>query len=100
MVARFMPSADLDSYLTLADAQGSILRRDDDSYGAPDAMILQWLPGGTYRVEASASGGAQGGRYRGDARFIAGDRPSGCLPIGDLSPGTIQGSLYITSCNY
>jgi len=57
------------------------LRRDDDSYGAPDAMILQWLPGGTFRVNASASGGAQAGRYRVDALFIAGDRPAGEVPV-------------------
>src|SRR5258708_148621 len=100
MVALFMTSSEGDSYLTLTDSQGSILRRDDDSYGAPDAMILQWLPGGTYRVNASASGGPQAGGYRLDALFIASDRPPGCLPIGDLSPGTIQGSLHVTSCNY
>src|SRR5205823_6691524 len=58
-VALFMTSSDMDSYLTLTDSQASILRRDDDSYGAPDAMILQWLPGGTYRVNSSASGVAR-----------------------------------------
>jgi len=100
VVALFMTSSDVDSYLSLSDSLGSILRRDDDSYGAPDAMILQWLTGGTYRVNASASGGAQSGRYRFDLLFAGGDRPSGCLPKGDLSPGTLQGALFVTSCHY
>jgi hypothetical protein len=100
MAALFMTSSEVDSYLTLTDSQGSILRRDDDSYGAPDAMILQWLPVGTYRVNASASGSAQSGRYRVDALLISGDRPAGCLPKGDLSSGSTEGALHITSCHY
>src|SRR5258706_3375721 len=32
--------------------------------------------------------------------FVGGDRPPGCLPKGDLSPGTLQGTLYFTSCHY
>jgi len=100
MTGIFMTSTGVNSYLTLTDAQGSLLRRDDDSYGAPDAMILQWLPAGTYRINASASSGSQRGRYRVDVLFAAGDRPPGCLPIADLTPGTTQGSLYITSCQY
>jgi hypothetical protein len=100
MAGIFMTSTEVDSYLTLTDSQGTILRRDDNSYGAPDAMILQWLPAGTYRINASASSGPQRGRYRVDVLFADGDRPPGCLPIADLTPGTTQGSLYITSCQY
>ncbi|HTM49193.1 MAG TPA: PPC domain-containing protein [Bryobacteraceae bacterium] len=100
MTALFMTSSELNSYMTLSDSQGSILRRDDDSYGAPDAMILQYLPAGTYRIQALASGGSQSGRYRVDALFAAGDRPAGCLPKGDLAPGTLQAALHFTSCLY
>jgi hypothetical protein len=100
MTALFMTSSEVNSYLTLMDSQGSVMRRDDDSYGAPDAMILQWLPGGTYRFNASASQGSQTGRYRVDALFIGGDRPAACRAKGDLASGTIQGSLHITSCLY
>src|SRR5258706_3216874 len=32
--------------------------------------------------------------------FVGGDRPPGCLPKGDLSPGTLLGTLYFTSCHY
>jgi hypothetical protein len=98
--AIFMTSTDLDAYLTLTDSQGTVLRRDDNSYGGTDAMIAQWLPGQTYTFSASASGGSQTGRYRVDVLFAEGDRPAGCLPIGDLIQGTNQGSLYVTSCQY
>src|SRR5262249_36406802 len=85
--AIFMTSAELDSYLTLTDSSGTILRRDDNSYGGADSMIVQWLPGQTYRFSASASGGSQTGRYRVDVLFANGDRPTGCAPLGDLQPG-------------
>jgi len=35
-----------------------------------------------------------------DIQFSPGDRPAGCLPIGDLATGPTQGSLGITSCQY
>ncbi len=100
MAALFMTSPEVDSYMTLSDSQGAILRRDDNSYGAPDAMILQYLPAGTYRITASASGGSQSGRYRVDALAAAGDRPAGCLPKSSLSPGTTAATLHFTSCLY
>jgi hypothetical protein len=98
--AIFMTSTAVDSYLTLTDSQGTILRQDDNSYGGTDSLIVQWLPGQTYTFGASASGGSQSGRYRVDVLFTPGDRPAGCLPIGDLATGTTQGSLGVTSCQY
>jgi hypothetical protein len=98
--ALFMTSTAVDSYLTLTDSQGTILRRDDNSYGGTDSLIVQWLPGQTYTFGASASGGSQSGRYRVDVLFSPGDRPAGCLPIGDLATGATQGSLGSTSCQY
>jgi hypothetical protein len=100
MAGIFMTSSEVDSYLTLTDTQGSTMRRDDNGYGGLDSMILQWLPAGTYRFNASASSGSQNGRYRVDVLFAAGDRPAGCLPSGDLKPGVTQGSFYINSCQY
>ena len=98
----FMTSAAVDSYLTLADSQGTILRRDDDSLfvGYADAMIAGWFPAGTYLIASSASGGLQGGQYQVDLRFTEGGRPPGCLPLGDLPSGTTQSSLTFTSCQY
>jgi hypothetical protein len=98
VVGIFMISQQLDSYLYLTDTQGNVLRRDDDSYGYPDAMILQWLPAGTYRINATASGGQQGGQYTLYLGFASGDRPPGCLPAGDLNPGTIQKTFAVSSC--
>lgn len=99
-VALFMTSTVVDAYLTLTDGNGNVLRRDDNSYGGADAMIVQWLPAGTYTFSASASGGSQTGRYQVNILFADGPRPPGCLPLGDLQPGTTQGSIYITSCQY
>jgi len=98
--ALFMTSTSVDAYLTLTDSNGTVLRRDDNSYGGTDSMIVQWLPGQTYTFSASASGGSQTGRYRVDLIYSPGDRPAGCLPIGDLATGTIQGSLNVNSCQY
>ena len=95
-----MTSRAVDSYLSLSDPQGIVVRRDDDSFGGGDAMILSWLPGGRYRIAAAASGGLQGGQYQIDLLFNAGDRPVGCAARGDLNLGTTQGSLFATSCNY
>jgi hypothetical protein len=99
-VALFMTSTNINSYLTLTDAQGNVLRRDDDSYGDTDSMIVQWLPAGTYLLGASASGGSQSGQYQVDTLSVDGPRTPGCLPLDDLRTGTTQGSLYITSCQY
>ncbi len=98
--AIYMTSTALDSYLTLTDSAGTVLRRDDNSFGGTDSLIVQWLPGQTYTFSASASGGSQTGRYRVDVAFVPGDRPPGCLPIGDLPAGTTEGSLNVSSCQY
>jgi hypothetical protein len=100
MAALFMTSTAVDAYLTLTDSQGNILRRDDNSYGGTDSLIAQWLPGQTYTFAASASGGSQTGRYRVDMQYSPGDRPAGCLPMGDLATGATQGSFSATSCQY
>ena len=99
-VALFMTSTNVDAYLTLTDGQGNVLRRDDNSYGGTDSMIVQWLPAGTYTFGASASGGSQTGQYQVNILNADGPRPPGCLPLSNLRTGTIQGSLYITSCQY
>src|SRR5260370_38632943 len=95
-----MTSTSVDSYLTLTDSQGTVLRRDDNSYGGTDSLIVQWLPGQTYTFSASASAGSQTGRYRVDVLYSPGDRPAGCLPMGDLATGTTQGLLNAASCHY
>ena len=100
MVGLFMTSQQLDSYLYLTDTQGNVLRRDDDSFGYPDAMILQFLPAGTYRINATASGGQQSGQYSIYVGFSSGDRSPGCLPVSDLGPGTLQRTIGVGACQY
>ncbi len=98
--ALFMTSTSVDAYLTLTDSQGTVLRRDDNSYGGTDSMLVQWLPSQTYTFGATASGGSQTGQYRVDMLHSPGDRPAGCLSMGDLATGTTPGSLSFTSCQY
>ena len=98
MLGLFMTSNDLDAYLTLTDSQGNVLRRDDNSFGGTDSMILQWASAGqTFDLGATASLGSQTGRYQVDVLYVAGDRPPGCLPMGNLGAGTTQG---IAECRF
>ncbi len=100
-VAGFLTSSEIDGYLTLHDAAGGVLRRDDNSYGQNDAVLIQHLPAGTYRLGVRSAYGGERGRYRVDVLFVPGERPSGCLPIGDAPlAGVVTGSLRITSCQY
>ena len=47
MLGLFMTSGDFDTYLTLTDSQGNVLRRScRDSFGGNDSMILQWSAAG------------------------------------------------------
>jgi len=99
-VGVFMQSQSFDSYLELTDTAGTVLRRDDNSFGNGDAVILQFLPAGTYRINASASGGLQSGQYALYLFSNSGNRAPGCLPVADLTPGTLQRKLDITACQY
>jgi hypothetical protein len=100
LAAIFMTSAAVNGYLTLSDSQGTVLRRDDNSFGFGAPMMVQWLPAGTYRFNASGSGGLQTGQYQVDLLFVSGDRPAGCLPVGDLNTGVTQATLNVSGCQY
>ena len=100
MVGLFMTSGDFDAYLTMTDSQGNVLRRDDNSFGGTDSMILQWANGQTFNFSATASGGSQTGRYQVNVLYAGGDRPAGCLPMGDLIRLSPRARSYITSCQY
>jgi hypothetical protein len=95
-----MTAADVDSYLTLEDASGVPLRRDDNSYGQRDAMIVHYLPAGTYRLAASSMG-QTAGLYRIDVLYLAGERPSGCDARRTLTAGDrVEGMIHIHGCQY
>lgn len=99
--AAIMTSVEVDSLLTIEDAQGNIIRSDDNSFGQGDALIQQFLPAGAYRIGARAAGGRTAGFYRLDLLFAPGDRPAGCKPASALMPGDrVNGRTNFTSCRY
>src|SRR5260370_40079743 len=55
-VAVIMTSIDLDSFVTIEDAQGNILRSDDNSFGQGDALIQQFLSASSYPIGGPALG--------------------------------------------
>jgi hypothetical protein len=100
-VAAVMQSQVIDSFLTLETGDGTPLRWDDNSYGGSDAVVVQFLPAQTYRLEARAADAVAGGFYRIDVLYSAGSRPPGCAPLGTPGAGdTVQGTLSFTSCQY
>ena len=101
LVLAVMTSSELDGYLVLYDAAGNILRRDDNTYGSNDPLIIQYLPAGTYKLAARDAAGTIGGLYQVDLRTTFAARPPFCTPISTLSPGaTAAGTLTYTGCQY
>jgi len=98
--ALIMTSGDLDSYLTLTDSSGEVLRIDHNSYAQSDAIIVQFLKAGTYKLEARGRNSAGASRYRVDLLFTAGAKPPLCsadtIAIGALKNFT----LTYTGCQY
>ena len=99
-IAAFMTSNALDSLLTLTGSAGNVLRQDDHSYLDRNAAIVEYLPAGTYRLEARAAGAHTNGLYRVDLLYSQGSRPGFCAatPIG--TSDTVSGALGFTSCQY
>ena len=101
VVAAFMTSGDVDSFLSLTDTSGNVLRTDDNSYGDNGSLIVQYLPAGTYQLAARAAGSTAGGYYEVDVRNVQGPRPSFCLPKGGITTtAPITASLGISACQY
>ena len=101
VVAAIMTSIDVDGYLTLTDSAGNYLRSDNDSYGANDPMIVEFLPAGTYRLAARAASSTVGGQYELDLATAAGPRPPFCAARGALAlGGSATGNLSFASCQY
>jgi hypothetical protein len=101
LVLAVMTSNALDGYLTLYDSSGNVLRYDDNSYGFGDPLIVQYLPAGTYKLEARDIAGGPGGLYRIDLRTVAGARPAFCGSKGPVSLGSsVTGNITYTGCQY
>jgi len=100
-IAAIMDSSQVDSYLTLTDGGGNVLRSDDNSYGYEDPLIVQFLPAGTYQLIARAASSTVGGQYTVILNASLGPRPPFCASRGNLSPGgSISGTLAYTACQY
>lgn len=101
LVVLVMTSSEVDGFLTLYDATGAELRRDDNSYSGADPMIVQYLPAGAYRVGARDISGGGGGLYRVDLLAASGARPAFCAPRGTLPVGgSVDGNITYTGCQY
>ena len=95
-----MTSGDVDSYLTLTDSTGKILRVDDNSYGLNDSIIVQILKAGTYKVEARGSNIVGEGRYRVDLLWTANAKPPFCSATALKIGAAKDSSLTYTGCQY
>jgi serine protease Do len=96
-----MTSSEVDGYLTLYDAGGNVVRRDDNSYGSNDPLIVQYLPAGTYKLAARAASSTVGGLYEIDLRTVTGPRPPFATPKATIAAGdTVTGVITYTACQY
>jgi len=101
VVLAVMTSSQVDGHLSLTDTAGNVLRSDEDSYAPNDPLIVQYLPAGTYQLQARAASATAGGIYEVDVRSTAGPRPPFCTPQAGLSLGaSINATLSYTSCQY
>ncbi|MGP8245257.1 MAG: hypothetical protein ACLQVN_12155 [Bryobacteraceae bacterium] len=101
VVAAVMTSDQIQGHLVLADSSANYLRSDDDSYGADDPLIVQFLQAGTYQLAATADSGGAGGLYQVSLLAAYGSRPAFCTPLASLTPGaSVSGTLAISSCQY
>ncbi len=96
-----MTSSQVDGHLTLTDASGNFLRSDENSYAPGDPLIIEYLPAGTYQLQANAAATTAGGYYEVDVRTTAGPRPPFCIPQAGLTAGgSVNATLTYTSCQY
>jgi hypothetical protein len=101
VVAAAMTSNDIDSLLRLQDSKGALLRSDNNSYSQGNAIIVQFLPAGTYTLLAQADGFQNTGSYQVGVLFTkAASQPQTCAPKASTlgTPGTA--TLGYTGCQY
>lgn len=99
-VAAVMTSKVVDSLLTLTDSTGTVLRSDDHSYADDNALLVEFLPAGTYRLEARPAGARTSGSYRLDLLFNSGARPGFCDARTLANGASVNANLNFTSCQY
>jgi hypothetical protein len=100
-IAAVMVSGDVDSLLFLADSKGNPLRFDNNSYSQGNAIIVDYLPAGTYKLQATSDGFQNQGNYQIDLLFTAaGSDPKTCAAKNAAVGKSITGLLSYTSCQY
>jgi hypothetical protein len=100
-IAAVMISGDVDSLLFLTDSKGNPLRTDSNSYGQGNAIIVDYLPAGTYKLQAAAGGFQNTGDYQVDLLFTgAATAPKTCAPKAAALGSSVNGILSYTSCQY
>jgi hypothetical protein len=100
-VAAIMVSADVNSVLFLVDSKGNPLRTDSGSYGAGNAIIIDYLAAGTYTLETLGAGFQNTGSYQLSALFTAAtSSPKTCAAKSAAVGKQFTGSLSYTSCQY
>ena len=101
LVLAVMTSSEVDGYLTLYDANGNVLRNDDNTYGSNDPLIVQYRAAGSYKLAARAASSTVGGLYEVDLRTVTGPRPPFCTPKATVTAGaTVTGVITYTGCQY
>jgi hypothetical protein len=100
-VAAVMISSDLDSLLFLTDSKGNELRRDNDSYSQSNAIIVDYLPAGTYKLQAASGGFQSTGSYQVDVLLTSSaTTPKTCAPTTVATGVPVKELLSYTSCHY
>jgi hypothetical protein len=101
MVAAVMVSRDVDSLLFLTDSKGIPLRTDNNSYSQGNAIIVDCLTVGTYKLQATSDGFQNRGNYQIDVLFTAaGSDPKTCAAKSAAVGKTVTGTLSYTGCQY
>jgi hypothetical protein len=100
-VASVMVSGDVDSLLFLIDSKGNNLRSDNDSYSQGNAVIVDYLPAGAYKLQATSIGFQHTGSYQVDVLFTsAAAAPKMCTPVSATIGKAVAGTLSYTGCQY
>jgi Bacterial pre-peptidase C-terminal domain len=101
MVAAVMVSGDVDSLLFLTDSKGNPLRSDNNSYSQGNAIIVNYLAAGTYKLQATSDGFQNRGNYQVDVLFTAASSdPKTCAAKSATLGKSVTGTLSFTSCQY
>jgi len=88
-------------HLALADTQGNVLRQDENAFGNGNALLVQYLPAGTYRVAAAGADGTPTGYYQLMRYFAAGAAAAGCRSQRSLVSGdSFDAQLNFTACQF